>query len=189
MAIPRVITTGKNERKDRYTQKVGDSMVKLRVGTEKERSIFALIAGVMCSAVFLICLFFSKDTNNLSTYLYIMAAVWLTVLLSAFRWIDFSENEVCMYNCYIFRRRVSADRITSIEFAVISGKIMLILCFDGHRPYSDFGLSDSVFFMSRKVYQMLIFEDKCDECIEKLTELYGEVTLCDSYKKHRSKKK
>ena len=152
----------------------------------KEINALALIFIIIILIGWMIILVTGVTIDGTMHFIFLLSLILLSL---AIRRIEFSKDDVCIYYCNILRRRIAADRMTSIQFAIDSGKIMLILCFDGHRPYNDIGITLGSFFWTWKVDYVYVSEDKCDECIEKLTELYGEVTLCGSYKKYKARKK
>lgn len=165
---------------------------KVRICTDKVfvRSMLAVFI-VLIASVFLLTAF--MDIEPFLIWLCLLAIV--LVAWDYAIWVDCNEKEICVTRFGILKRHIRANRISSIQLIEWHRKgqfsLYLVICIDGHRPYNSKNVLMRTFFglwvSSPKVFAIRILEHQYNEYIKELTELYGNVTLEDSFRKWQTK--
>ena len=106
-------------------------------------------------------------------------SIWL-VLLALFlstRTIVFTNNRVIVRYLHIPVWRISVNRISSIEFVMQKGESYLVVGFDGCLPIAESHKKLDLFMVSSEMIVILIPDKKCQEYIDKITQLYSNVSF------------
>ena len=163
---------------------------KVRVCMEKRYAIRAFVV----FAIFTAFIFWLTATREMKPFLQwsCLLGVVLFVWENAY-WADCSKNEICVTRLGIFKRRISAERISSIHLAAQRNKhqtkLYVVICLNGHQACNFENLIAPVWltrwYLSSKVIVIHILECQYKEYIQKLTKLYGNVTLDQSFRTWR----
>lgn len=161
---------------------------RVRVRTDRlyAAGVFVMILG-LTAVIFLVAAYTELD----SFLRWFCLIIWVLGIVQYTYWVDCSENEICVTRLGILKRCISAERISSIQLVARRRKARaypyLVICLDGHRPYNFKNVFVRLFFalwkLSPKVIVVGIQEYQCAGYKEKLTELYGNVTLDESFTK------
>lgn len=117
----------------------------------------------------------------------VMIAVYICILLHLLLYrLDFDQEAICIQYFLLLCRRITADRISSVQIVSIGSIPTLIICIDGHRPYLDFCDFKWFFHSFRVIRMQLLFSaEKQEKYVAELEALYGnKVTVEKSYQKH-----
>ncbi len=151
---------------------------------------YEIAYAVVCITIFLIIgiiawIFMENEIRYLALCLVVFGGIHF-LLFS----VEFDKEEICINHCYLFRRHITSDRISSIQLVAINSAPVLIVCIDGHRPYND-TFEFKWFYSSLKVIRMQLpfSREKREEYVTGLKALYGDKVIVEkSYKKCFEKK-
>lgn len=110
---------------------------------------------------------------------YVMiASIYLPLMIRSF---EFSTEELCVTYAFFFKRHICTDRISSIRFVAERGKPGLAIFLDGQGAATDNRLFFKAVFHPRRIIRISIWEDDVEDYLKKLSALYNNVRLGDSY--------
>ncbi len=108
----------------------------------------------------------------------IMALVYLFLSLRSF---EFSNDGIEITYMFLFKRHISAERITSIRFVVEGSRPSLAIFLDGQGAKTDKHLFFKAIFHPRTIIRSNVWEDDVEDHLKNLSTLYNNVRLGDSY--------
>ena len=156
---------------------------RVRVCTDKVFVGLMLFVIVAVATVFLIL--------NVDPFINWILAVTLVVTPWKFiRWVDCTREGICASRCFFIKRKIDAKRISAVQFVSFQQKFStyqyFVICIDGHRPFNcgkymqDFFFSQ-LFFLSPKVISVRLLKNQCEDYIEKISQLYENVTVDEMF--------
>lgn len=132
-----------------------------------------------CISFALIIIIYSIIFQN-TTIIIFLSIFWLMLVCFQLSFsLEFSKKNIYIHFLF-FRRNISVDRISSIQFARLSNGPRLIICIDGKRPFNDSG-EYKFFFCSYKVISVTLSDLRADEYAKKLSVLYNAVVIEESF--------
>lgn len=111
----------------------------------------------------------------------VMLMIAAFLLLNSCRSFEFTKEGVCICDVFFLRRHIPLERISSIRFVAYGGQPYLFLFLDGKSVSDDHILYYIACFFPRKIISIWILEDEVEDYMKKLTKLYGNVSVGNSY--------
>lgn len=105
-----------------------------------------------------------------------LGLVLLCLILST-RTIAFTNEHIVVRYLYIPVRHISVSRISSIEFVIQKGEPYLVICLDGHQSIAESHKKLGLFMVSPKMIVIQIPDKERKEYVEKITQLYSDVSF------------
>lgn len=105
--------------------------------------------------------------------------IWF-VLIGLFvstRTIVFTKEHIIVRYLYIPVRRISASRVSSIEFVMQQGVLYLVVCLDDHLPISESYKKLKPFMVSSKMIVISVPDKKREEYVIEMKQLYSNVSF------------
>lgn len=91
--------------------------------------------------------------------------------------IVFTEEHIIVRYFYIPVRRISVNRISSIEFVMQQGEAYLVVCLDDHMPVSESHKKLKLFMTTSKMIVVFVPNKKREEYVREIKQLYSNVTF------------
>lgn len=106
-------------------------------------------------------------------------SIWF-VLIGLFvstRTIIFTKEHIIVRYLWIAVWRISASRVSSIEFVMQQGVLYLVVCLDDHLPISESYKKLKPFMISSKMVVISVPDKKREEYVTEMKQLYSNVSF------------
>ena len=143
-------------------------------------NVAIIIVSAMLIVGCAVMIFLDIETGT-KVFLGVLLSIAIFLLLSSCRSFEFTKEGICVCDVFFLRRHISLDRISAMRFVAYGGQPGLFLFLDGKCRLNDHILYYLASFFPRKIIFIRIWEDDLDDYMKKLSKLYGNISVGDSY--------
>lgn len=106
-----------------------------------------------------------------------LTGLLILALFCSTRTVVFTKEYIIVRYLYIPVRRISASRVSSIEFVMQQGVLYLVVCLDDHLPISESYKKLKPFMVSSKMIVISVPDKKREEYVTEMKQLYSNVSF------------